>query len=74
MWVVGVRLSSRLAVVAVSALALSIATAAASTSGGSVSVLSKRGVYDPSAAAERAEPRSARGVPQDAVAVLVHGQ
>ena len=32
-------------VVAVSALALSIATSAGSTSGGSVSVLSKRGVY-----------------------------
>jgi hypothetical protein len=42
---VGVRLSSPLAVVAVSALALSAATAAASTSGGSVSVLSKRGIY-----------------------------
>ena len=45
MGVVGVRLCSRLAVVAVSVLALVVATAAASTSGGSVSVLSKRGVY-----------------------------
>jgi YtkA-like len=43
---VRVRLSSRLAVAAVFlALGLSAATAATSTSGGSVSVLSKRGVY-----------------------------
>ena len=34
----------------------------------------RRAERAPSAAAERAGPRSARGVPQDAVAVLIHGE